>query len=104
MLVVSMGVTSSERRLMLRPAAIAGGEVRWHREFPSPAHLGSDRMEVNVDRTLVGDLGDRAGSRVRIDGWLHHQRQLAKVAFVLVRDRSGITQVVVLARVSWLSG
>jgi nondiscriminating aspartyl-tRNA synthetase len=27
-------------------------------------------------------------------GWLHHQRQLARVAFLLLRDRSGIAQVV----------
>jgi nondiscriminating aspartyl-tRNA synthetase len=27
-------------------------------------------------------------------GWLHHQRQLAQVAFLLLRDRSGIAQVV----------
>jgi hypothetical protein len=31
---------------MNEAAGLAGGEVRWHREFPSPAHLGSDRMEV----------------------------------------------------------
>jgi nondiscriminating aspartyl-tRNA synthetase len=27
-------------------------------------------------------------------GWLHHQRQLSQVAFVLLRDRSGIAQIV----------
>jgi nondiscriminating aspartyl-tRNA synthetase len=30
-----------------------------------------------------------------VAGWLHHQRQLARVAFALVRDRAGIVQVVV---------
>lgn len=35
------------------------------------------------------------GSSVRIAGWLHHQRQLANVAFVLVRDGAGVAQVVV---------
>jgi nondiscriminating aspartyl-tRNA synthetase len=48
-----------------------------------------------MDRHLVSDLAGRAGERVRVAGWLHHQRQLARVAFVLVRDRSGIVQVVV---------
>jgi nondiscriminating aspartyl-tRNA synthetase len=62
--------------------------------FPSPAHLGSDRMEVTMERTLVGDLAGRTHDRVRIAGWLHHQRHLAKVAFVLVRDRTGIAQLV----------
>ena len=48
-----------------------------------------------MQRMLAAELGDSgSGTRVRVAGWLHHQRQLAKVAFVLVRDRSGITQVV----------
>jgi nondiscriminating aspartyl-tRNA synthetase len=47
-----------------------------------------------MQRMLAVQLGSRPGARVRIAGWLHHQRQLAKVAFVLVRDRSGIVQVV----------
>ena len=47
------------------------------------------------ERVLSTDLGPRAGERVRVAGWLHHQRQLARVAFALVRDRAGIVQVVV---------
>ena len=49
-----------------------------------------------MERTLVDGLVAKVGSRVRIAGWLHHQRQLANVAFVLVRDRSGIAQVVIV--------
>jgi nondiscriminating aspartyl-tRNA synthetase len=49
---------------------------------------------VSMERTLVAALGEHVGRRVRVAGWLHHQRQLARVAFVLVRDRSGIAQVV----------
>jgi nondiscriminating aspartyl-tRNA synthetase len=37
------------------------------------------------------------GERVRVAGWLHHQRRLAQVSFLLVRDRAGIAQVVVTA-------
>ena len=48
-----------------------------------------------MDRTLSVELASRVGEHVTIAGWLHHQRQLANVAFVLVRDRDGITQVVV---------
>lgn len=51
-----------------------------------------------MQRMLAAELGSWPGARVRIAGWLHHQRQLARVAFVLVRDRSGITQVVVEER------
>jgi nondiscriminating aspartyl-tRNA synthetase len=32
---------------------------------------------------------------VELAGWLHHQRRLAQVSFVLVRDARGISQVVV---------
>src|SRR5213592_166948 len=49
-----------------------------------------------MERTLASDLVTEVGRRVRLAGWLHHQRQLAQVAFLLVRDRSGIAQVVLL--------
>jgi nondiscriminating aspartyl-tRNA synthetase len=48
-----------------------------------------------MERVLSTDLGERSGEPVRVAGWLHHQRQLARVAFALVRDRRGIVQVVV---------
>jgi len=47
-----------------------------------------------MERTLAAELSTQVGQRVRMAGWLHHQRQLAQVAFLLLRDRSGITQVV----------
>jgi nondiscriminating aspartyl-tRNA synthetase len=47
------------------------------------------------ERTLTSDLAARAGERVRLAGWLHHQRRLARVSFLLVRDRAGIAQAVV---------
>lgn len=47
-----------------------------------------------MERTLAADLSAYAGQRVRMAGWLHHQRQLAQVAFLLLRDLSGIAQVV----------
>ncbi|MGC4108112.1 MAG: aspartate--tRNA(Asn) ligase [Thermomicrobiales bacterium] len=48
-------------------------------------------------RTSVGELGDRVGERVLICGWLHHQRLLKAVDFLLLRDASGIAQVIVEA-------
>lgn len=47
-----------------------------------------------MDRVLSSELASHVGERVRVAGWLHHQRQLAKVSFLLVRDRAGIVQVV----------
>lgn len=49
-----------------------------------------------MERRLAHELGAYVGERVRLQGWLHHQRQLAQVGFVLLRDRSGIAQVVVV--------
>ena len=40
-------------------------------------------------------LREAVGQRVELAGWLHHQRRLAQVSFVLVRDARGISQVVV---------
>ena len=48
-----------------------------------------------MERTLTGELRPRVGERVRLAGWLHHQRRLARLTFVLVRDRAGLAQVVV---------
>jgi len=48
-----------------------------------------------MERTLTGELRPRIGERVRLAGWLHHQRRLARLTFVLLRDRAGLAQVVV---------
>jgi nondiscriminating aspartyl-tRNA synthetase len=48
-----------------------------------------------MSRVWSDELRAHVGERVEIAGWLHHQRQLAKVTFALVRDARGIAQVVV---------
>jgi nondiscriminating aspartyl-tRNA synthetase len=48
-----------------------------------------------MNRTLASALAHEVGAQVRMAGWLHHARTLSKVSFVLLRDRSGIAQVVV---------
>jgi nondiscriminating aspartyl-tRNA synthetase len=48
-----------------------------------------------MERTLTGELRLRVGERVRLAGWLHHQRRLARLTFVLLRDRAGLAQIVV---------
>ena len=51
-----------------------------------------------MERILAAELSAHVDQRVRLAGWLQHQRQLAQVAFVLLRDRSGIAQVVLTER------
>jgi len=49
-----------------------------------------------VIRTLASQLPSAAPGRpVRIEGWVHRRRVLAGVTFLIVRDRSGLAQVVV---------
>lgn len=48
-----------------------------------------------MERTMTDELTSHIGRRVRIAGWLHHQRKLGQISFLLVRDRTGIAQVVV---------
>lgn len=47
-----------------------------------------------MERTLSRDLSGRIGSEVLIKGWLHKKRLLGGMNFIVVRDRSGLTQVV----------
>ena len=47
-------------------------------------------------RTLAARLPQAApGSPVRLEGWVHRRRVLATVTFLILRDRSGLAQVVV---------
>ncbi len=47
-------------------------------------------------RTLARELpAAEPGSTVTVQGWVHRRRTLATVTFVVVRDRSGLAQVVV---------
>jgi nondiscriminating aspartyl-tRNA synthetase len=50
--------------------------------------------EVPMSRTLAADLPQRIGQRVTVQGWVHRRRRLSRVAFLVVRDRSGLAQVV----------
>ena len=49
-----------------------------------------------TNRIFTVDLSRHVGERVRLAGWLHHQRPLAHITFVLLRDGRGIAQVVVV--------
>lgn len=46
-------------------------------------------------RTLAKDLEEHVGKTVTIEGWLHKKRLLGGLNFINVRDRSGLTQVLV---------
>ena len=48
-----------------------------------------------MERILTSELAAHAGERVVLRGWLHRQRVLSRVSFLVVRDRAGLAQVVV---------
>jgi nondiscriminating aspartyl-tRNA synthetase len=48
-----------------------------------------------MERILARDVASKIGTGIVIEGWLHKKRLLGGLSFILVRDRSGVTQVVV---------
>jgi nondiscriminating aspartyl-tRNA synthetase len=81
-------------------------KVWWHREFPiahasgvsSNEEVSSVHAAKSVPRVLTDDLAAHAGQTVRLAGWVHRRRRLAALTFVIVRDRTGLAQVVVRER------
>jgi nondiscriminating aspartyl-tRNA synthetase len=47
-----------------------------------------------MQRVFTNELSRHVGARVRVAGWLQHQRRLSRVTFLVLRDRSGLAQVV----------
>ena len=48
-----------------------------------------------MERVLIRELEQKINSEVIIKGWIHRIRELGKIAFLLIRDRSGIVQCIV---------
>lgn len=55
----------------------------------------SSAATTPVLRILARELPQHTGEHVLLQGWLHHQRHLKAVDFLLLWDRSGVAQVVV---------
>jgi aspartyl/asparaginyl-tRNA synthetase len=47
-----------------------------------------------VERTPIADLSAKVGARARVRGWVHAVRDQKRVQFVIVRDETGLAQVV----------
>jgi len=47
-----------------------------------------------MERILTSELAAHAGGDVVLRGWLHRQRRLSRVSFLVLRDRAGLAQVV----------
>lgn len=60
-----------------------------------------------MNRILAAELKQHVGQRVKVKGWLNNLRAMGKLNFLLLRDRSGLCQIVVtdkeqLAKISSL--
>src|SRR5687767_2920687 len=51
-------------------------------------------MSYMRNRVLTDELAQHAHRTIRLMGWVHRRRRLGSVSFLLLRDRSGIAQVV----------
>ncbi len=47
-----------------------------------------------MKRTMILDIVGKAGEEVLLQGWVHNRRDMGKLAFIDMRDRSGLAQVV----------
>ncbi|OVE79570.1 hypothetical protein BVY00_00055 [bacterium G20] len=48
-----------------------------------------------MDRVLTSEVSQHAGQQAMVKGWLHKKRLLGGLNFIVLRDRGGLTQVVV---------
>lgn len=48
-----------------------------------------------MERVLSRDVASRAGQEVLVQGWLYKKRLIGGINFIVIRDRSGLTQIVV---------
>jgi nondiscriminating aspartyl-tRNA synthetase len=48
-----------------------------------------------MERIFARELPEHAGCRVRLAGWIHAQRRLSRHTFVVLRDGTGLAQLVV---------
>jgi nondiscriminating aspartyl-tRNA synthetase len=66
---------------------------------PTPSEPGFETVAARPPqpavRTLAADLpASTPGEEVTLEGWVHRRRELSRVTFLVVRDRTGLAQVV----------
>jgi len=56
-----------------------------------------------ISRILNAELPEHIGREIKIAGWIHRQREMKSLTFTIIRDRSGLAQVVVPASTANIS-
>ncbi|MBS4016477.1 MAG: aspartate--tRNA(Asn) ligase [Candidatus Latescibacteria bacterium] len=49
-----------------------------------------------MNRTLAIDVKNHIGEEIKLNGWVHQIRLVGKIKFVILRDRTGLVQTIVL--------
>src|SRR5207302_194653 len=80
----------------MRPPRPGGGEGVVAPRGTLLAHTseGDTRFGGEHMRILSSELAAHADGTVEIAGWVHRRRLLKSVAFLIIRDRAGLAQVV----------
>lgn len=47
-----------------------------------------------MERVLASQVAGLVGQEVRLEGWVHQIRRLGKICFLLLRDRTGVVQII----------
>ena len=48
-----------------------------------------------MERTLISELPQHLEKKVRLRGWYNNLRSLGKISFLILRDRTGLAQIVI---------
>ncbi|ERI94828.1 aspartate--tRNA ligase [Clostridiales bacterium oral taxon 876 str. F0540] len=57
-----------------------------------------------MNRTLINEVSNNYGRTIMIKGWIHKIRKLGKLAFMVVRDRTGVIQCVINTKLIDIKG
>lgn len=73
----------------------------WNISNMSSQNLQPDLVEIEpwidkkLERTLISNLPTKIGKKVLIKGWVSQWRELKKMSFLILRDRTGYFQIIV---------
>lgn len=56
-----------------------------------------------IKKYWIEDLAQAEGQKVEVEGWLHRVRKLGKLAFILIKDKTGIVQGVITGKPPFLA-